>query len=72
MPLEREPHVPDTYAAEVQGLDGTRALVVMTDPADRVAVWVLSSDMAAVQLDAAGVQALRALLADAEARMAKG
>lgn len=60
MPLAPMPSVPHVLAAEVQGID-SRLLVVLTDTAS---LWVIGREMAQVQLDAAGVQALRDVLAE--------
>lgn len=60
MPLSPMPSVPHVLAAEVQGID-SRLLVVLTDTAS---LWVIGREMAQVQLDAAGVQALRDVLAE--------
>lgn len=63
--LSPMPSVPHVLAAEVQGID-SRLLVVLTDTAS---LWVIGREMAQVQLDAAGVQELRDLLAEVAARM---
>lgn len=62
------PTVPHVLAAEVQGIE-SRLLVVLTDTAS---LWVIGRDMAQVQLDAAGVQALQQLLAEVAAAMGEG
>lgn len=60
------PTVPHVLAADVRGIDG-RLLVVLAD--DVVSLWVIGRDMAQVQLDAAGVTALRDLLREIEGRL---
>lgn len=68
MPLDSMLTVPHVLAAEVRGTDG-RLLVVLTDTAS---LWVIGRDMAQVQLDAAGVADLLAVLADVAERMGEG
>lgn len=69
MPLAPVPTVPHVLAGDIPGLDGTRSLLVLPEPCDRLTLWVLGSDMAAVQLDLAGVRVLLGLLGEAEAAM---
>lgn len=61
--------VPHTLLGEVIADEG-RALVVLTEPRDLVALWLIrNGDLVGVQLDAAGVEALRVLLGEAAERM---
>jgi len=69
MPLAAEPHVPHVLAGEVIGLDGTKCWPVLPEPRDRLALWVVGDDMAAAQLDLAGVIRLRDLLGEVAAAM---
>lgn len=65
---------PDTHGPIVQvgemPIDGGRIALGLADPADRLIVLIACADPSLLQLDAAGVSALRALLDDAAGRMA--
>lgn len=64
MTLSAAPNVPHVLVGEVPGLDGTKIWPMVAAPADRCVLWVVSGDMAAAQLDLAGVEALRQLLGE--------
>lgn len=61
--------VPHTLIGEVQ-VDGGHLRVGLAAPGDRLTLLSYTPISGLAQLDAAAVSALRALLADAEARMA--
>lgn len=70
--LTPAPTVPHTLIGEVIADEG-RAVVVLTEPRDLVALWLIrNGDLTGVQLDAAGVEALRVLLGDAAGMMRGG
>lgn len=64
MTLSAAPNVPHVLVGEVPGLDGTKVWPMVAAPADRCVLWVVSGDMAAAQLDLAGVEALQQLLGE--------
>lgn len=69
MTLQPVPTVPGTLAGEVQ-TDRGRLFVSLSAPHDRLTLLLTGADPDLAQLDAAGVDALRALLDDAAGRMA--
>ena len=66
--LQPVPTVPGTLGGEVQ-TDRGRLLVSLSAPHDRLTLLLTGADPDLAQLDAAGVDALRALLDDAARRM---
>lgn len=69
MPLAAAPNVPHVLVGEIPGLDGTKVWPMVAAPGDRCVLWVVSGDMAAAQLDLAGVEALQQLLGEVAAAM---
>lgn len=73
MPLAPATNVPHTLIAEVQGLEGTEAWIDLTQPRDRLTLWVVAHPQRmALQLDLAGVLALQQLLGEAAETMRAG
>ncbi len=70
MPLIAVPAtVPHRVGAELHGLDDTRAWLELPDPGDRLTLWAVGCGIGGVQLDLAGVLALRELLGEVAAAM---
>ena len=67
--LSTVPHVPHN---EVVGVCGGKVWPMLPDGAECMHLWLAKGDMVGVQLDAAGVKALRDLLGEIEGRLERG
>lgn len=62
-------HTPNTLIGVVDTQGGGHLLATLSAPSDRLELFIEGPDLWRLQLDAAGVVALRDLLADAAGRM---